>query len=225
MNSRNCPTCNKLLTYKSKQKFNIALTKNSSCNLCQLNRIRGLGGARSEESKRKISIANKGRIHSKEARENMSKAQLNRSKIPPEVGRKISAALKGRPKSAAHKEKLRLAKIKDLRNKYGNKLGPNYNKTACVIFEEINNKLNWKGLHAENGGEYSIGGYFLDYYEPTINLVIEYDEPDHKYKRAKDIEKQCNVINKLNCKFLRITKDTNINDLLSILKENSLCQE
>ena len=41
-------------------------------------------------------------------------------------------------------------------------------------------------MHAENIGEFCIKelGYFLDYYEPNLNLVIEWNEKQHFNKNG-----------------------------------------
>ena len=68
--------------------------------------------------------------------------------------------------------------------------------------------MQWDGQHAENGGEYCIKelGYWVDYYEPTLNLVIEYDEPYHsrKINQIKDLARQKEIEEYLGCKFYRI---------------------
>lgn len=65
-------------------------------------------------------------------------------------------------------------------------------------------------VHATNGGEHHIKelGYFLDYYEPNLNLVIEWDEPSHYYcggkLTSKDKLRQEEIRHYLKCKFVRI---------------------
>lgn len=84
----------------------------------------------------------------------------------------------------------------------------NYNKQACRIFDEINKELDWNGQHAENGGEYHINklGYSVDYYEPNLNIVIEYDEPYHKKQIEKDKIRQLKIQKHLGCKFYRLSE-------------------
>ena len=112
--------------------------------------------------------------------------------------------------SEESKEKIRLSTIKYIESL------PNYNGTkaryshkACEYINKLNKEKNWKLQHAENGGEYSISGYFVDGYDKEKNIVFEYDEPKH-YKdvinnilKDKDIKRQENIINKLNCQFWR----------------------
>ena len=72
-------------------------------------------------------------------------------------------------------------------------------------------------------------GYLLDYYEPNMNLIIEWDEERHYYRtgtlKEKDIKRQNNLINKLNCHFYRIrekTKEVYKVDNLSIDYTNNI---
>ena len=84
---------------------------------------------------------------------------------------------------------------------------PNYNTDACNTFEEINKEFGWDGRHAENGGEIQVRGWFLDYYEPTQNIAIEFDEPYHDMRtkrKEKDIVKEKEILEELNCKFYRL---------------------
>lgn len=88
---------------------------------------------------------------------------------------------------------------------------PAYNSKACQIFEQINKEFGWNGQHAENGGEFEVLGYFVDYYEPNLNIVIEYDEPHHTQTRhiKRDKKKQLAITENLGCKFYRIQEGEN----------------
>ncbi len=96
---------------------------------------------------------------------------------------------------------------------YVNFRSPNYNKDACKFFDKLNEYLGWKGLHAENEGEHSVLGYFLDYYEPELNLVIEWDEQHHYDKignlKEKDKNRQQEIEGYLSCNFYRIKENRN----------------
>ncbi len=164
-----------------------------------------LGKNHTQESKDKISLANKDQEYNK------SRLGVIESK---EAKFKRSQKLKGRKPgfidkqhNASTKLKMRLKRLADLEEKCGfDWSSPNYNKKACKLFEKINEELNWDGQHAERRGEFKILGYFLDFYEKTKNIVIEFDEKRHEYpkQKQKDLHKQKEVIEKLNCKFFRI---------------------
>lgn len=111
-------------------------------------------------------------------------------------------------KSPVVRKKMRIKRLEQLKN--GDSV-PSFNKNACQYFDELNKKNGWKGQHALNGGEKMIAGYSVDYYEPRLNMVIEWDEPHH-YKggqlREEDVIRQRNIINEVQCKFYRIKQNT-----------------
>lgn len=89
-------------------------------------------------------------------------------------------------------------------------LFPNYNINSIPIIEEYGRVNGYKFQHAENGGEYFVEGlgYYLDGYDIENNVVIEIDELHHFDKSGnlnkKDIIRQNKIVEKLNCKFIRI---------------------
>lgn len=82
--------------------------------------------------------------------------------------------------------------------------------------EESLKPFNIKGIK-----QYHILSYRIDYYIPSLNIAIEYDENDHKnytYEqhegRQKEIEKE------LNCKFIRVSdKNTNSYNVGLVIKD------
>jgi hypothetical protein len=115
------------------------------------------------------------------------------------------------------KEKIRISTIKYIENL------PNYNGTkaryshkACEYINKLNNEKHWNLQHAENGGEISICGYFVDGYDKDLNIIFEYDEGYHYQDKEnnilkdKDIKRQQNIINKLNCEFWRYNEYLNL---------------
>ena len=122
----------------------------------------------------------------------------------------IISTWKDKRLSEEMKEKIRISTIKYIENL------PNYNGTkaryshkACEYINKLNKEKNWNLQHAENGGEYSICGYFVDGYDKERNIVFEYDESVHYLDKQnnllknKDIQRQQNIINKLHCEFWR----------------------
>src|SRR4029077_10823087 len=67
-----------------------------------------IGKKLTPETRAKISIAHRGRIHSAESRANMSKAHKGQGQTP-EVLEKMAAARRGKPMSAEHKAKISAA--------------------------------------------------------------------------------------------------------------------
>ena len=102
----------------------------------------------------------------------------------------------------------------------GTLIWPNYNRTACQIFDQLEKDIGWNGIYATKGKEKRIGRFWVDYYEPSQNIVIEYDEPYH-YKngklREKDKIRQKWIENRIGCKFYRITISTKYEQLKNIL--------
>lgn len=119
----------------------------------------------------------------------------------------------GRKLSIESKIKRRINRIKDLKI-FNSHFHPSYNKEACGYFQLLNMFNGWNGKHALNGGEYHIDGldYWVDYYEPNLNLVLEWDEKYH-YKggklRERDLIRQEQIKKHLGCNFYRIKKLTN----------------
>lgn len=102
---------------------------------------------------------------------------------------------KGKHLSKKDKRNKRLAKIKRIE-----KIGPcrpGFNIKACEYFRQFDEEHNTKGHYAlYGGGEYKVKelGYFLDYINFDLKLIIEWDEKSHYHKngklRKKDIIRQ-----------------------------------
>lgn len=107
------------------------------------------------------------------------------------------------------KQKLCFLSIKRIEDRCGH-VFPFYNIKACVLFDYLNAMMDWCGVYAENDGEFYIKelGYWADYYEPSLDLMIEWDEKHH-YNidgtlKEKDIQRQKEIMDFLGCKFFRI---------------------
>lgn len=134
----------------------------------------------------------------------------------------ISKSLVGRVFSKEWTENISKAHRKRLSSKLrGSNRNPRYNLGACKLFDSLNQILGWNGQHGTNGGEFYISelGYWLDYYEPTHNIVIEYDEVHHKRRKlkAKDRLRQARIENVLDCKFYRVVGGQTTANVLSML--------
>ena len=137
----------------------------------------------SEETKLKISQANK--------------------------GKKGSTHFLGKKHSTETKKKMRVSRLKYL--KLTNNVFPNYNFEACKIIDGYGKKHGYKFQHAMNGGEFHIKklGYFVDGYDKEKNVVIEYYEKRHKYREKRDKMRENEIKNYLNCEFIVINEGDN----------------
>jgi hypothetical protein len=63
----------------------------------------------------------------------------------------------------------------------GDQLTPNYNTNGCNYFKKFDEENNTSGKHAMNGGELHVKelGYFLDYINYDLKIIIEWDEKRH----------------------------------------------
>lgn len=74
--------------------------------------------------------------------------------------------------------------------------------------------------------------YKIDYYIPSLNIAIEYDESEHKnYTYDQHIGRQKEIEEKLDCKFIRVndenTNDYNVGYVIKEIMErgNNICKE
>lgn len=114
------------------------------------------------------------------------------------------------------KRKLRISTMKWVSEKRNNGLQvvPGWNPKACDLFEKFDKINNTLGHHARNGGEYYIKelGYWVDYINHDLKLIIEYDESHHERQKEKDKYRQQEIESFYkDYKFVRI-KDTDLID-------------
>jgi hypothetical protein len=95
-------------------------------------------------------------------------------------------------------------------NKYGElffKYCPKYNPLSLIEFDKISEELNINIQHALNGGEKKFQRYWVDGYIESKNIIIEWDEKQHKYNKLKDDKRQKWIEEKFGCTFIRIEQD------------------
>lgn len=178
-----CRKCDQPKTFKNQNSYNANKKKNSICIKC------------------------KHKEHSNKLRGKKRMPFSDQWKRNLAIGHKNSDVWKKSMNTPEYKEKHRRKMIKLIKQ---NKSKVGYNPKACEVFEFINGCLQWSGLHAQNGKEQSIDVFFLDYYEPTLNLAIEWDEKDHKKpsRQKRDWMKQKIVTETLGCEFYRVDDTT-----------------
>jgi hypothetical protein len=206
--TRNCPTCKKILFYSCDYRRKTAEKLKSTCRSC---------------SGKRLSRNNVGRIHSEHTKKLLSEQRLGNKnpmfgvKRPSYIGQIISQRniklWTGRKHTTETLQKMRESALKRVIQDRGS---ISYNNKACQIFDEINKTLNWNGRHALNGNEHQVLGYSVDYYEPTLNIVIEYDEKFHDNQSEKDVIRQKKITDHLNCKFYRIKYTDNWRDIIKL---------
>jgi hypothetical protein len=151
--SKTCPKCGNIVYYKTKGAYWANKNKNSKCLNCKYK----------EQSEKTRGM--KRPPFSDEWKRNIT------------IGHKKSKVWKASMNTPEYKEKHRQKMIRLIKE---NKSKVGYNPKACDVFDFINEKLRWSGLHAKNGKEQAIDTFFLDYYDPIKNIVIEWDEKHHK---------------------------------------------
>lgn len=168
----------------------------------------------SQESKNKMSTSHKGISFNEDHKRKISKAQKGR--ISPMKGKTHSLETKqkmsksnSKPKPIGFNKTMRLCVLKRIENLSG-QVTPNYNPQACKLINEYGKQNGYNFQHAENGGEFYIKelGYWVDGYDKEKNIVIEVDEKYHfdfnGNLKNKDITRQKEIENHLQCEFIRI---------------------
>lgn len=90
----------------------------------------------------------------------------------------------------------------------------NVNPRETEYFSSLERLTGWDGVFYGKNTEQTLLeiGYFVDYYEPTLNIVVEYDEPKH-YRcgklRERDVVRMHNIKTSLKCRFFRFNEKDN----------------
>lgn len=200
--TRNCPKCQSKIVYNSPIGCYKAKRRNSICNAC---------AARDQ--------------YTIEKQKKMIRGLRKKSKSDSWAMR----VAKTRKKNGTYivtediREKHRINKINRMIAD-GTLIWPNYNRKACLIFDKLEKDMGWNGLYATKGKEKRIGRFWVDYYEPSKNIVIEYDEPYHYNKngelRENDKKRQGWIEQRTGCKFFRININTKYEQFKNILLRN-----
>lgn len=128
-----------------------------------------MGRKHSFETKQKLSTIARGRPASFKGRHHTEKTKQILSEIA-----------KNRPAHII--EKYRIQRVKFIEAHGGNK---SFNPIACAAFDALNTRFEWNGIHAKNGGEKILSGYYLDYFNEPEKICIEWDEVGHFSQKRK----------------------------------------
>ena len=210
---RECPSCGKVLKYTSKCSYRDATKRNSLCNVCCQVKLYDP----SDELKRECPKCEK--VLEYTTRAGYRYGLKNKSTCyecvekTDDFREKISKLKKGNTISKKGKRNMRLGAIKRIENTKlnGGQMKPNYNPNSISILEQKSKELEIYDLqHAENGGEFYIKelGYWVDGYSKEKNVVIEYYEKYHDKQTEKDLIRQKEIQDFLNCQFIIIKEIT-----------------
>lgn len=150
-------------------------------------------------------------------------SQIGEYKINRRVGggknqAKESNGMWGKKHSEETKTKIRIKRTSRF-NTTG--ISPRINPIACKVIDEYGKQMGYEFQHGMNGGEYYIEelGYYVDGYDSINNVVVEYDELYHQQPKQKELDsiRQQQIIEKLNCKFVRLVEQKDGSILYNIL--------
>jgi hypothetical protein len=169
-----------------------------------------------------ISIGKKGKGFSVEHRNSLSLAK--KGKTSPKKGLSL-IEICGEENAKKVKKKQRIARINAIEERYG-QVFPAYNIRACRFFEQFDRDFNTKGQHGTSSGEYYIKelGYWLDYINFGLNLIIEWDEEVHYdvdgNLEMRDVQRQKEIQEHFpDFRFVRIREKFQEEEVDCLLKE------
>lgn len=202
---RKCPQCNGEIYYNDIYNRNRSFKENKQCkSCCKIGDKNGrfgkgflISGIKHPMYKKHHSDKSKLQMSLKRKKYCLTHPELNPSKRA-DVNAKKSILLTGKnnpmwgkcgnknPMWGKHfkhsdetKKQMRIRRINEIIDKHGFCF-PNFNKKSIEYFKSLEKENGWNGIYIGKNKEYLIEnlGYFVDYYEPNLNIVVEYDEHD-----------------------------------------------
>lgn len=86
------------------------------------------------------------------------------------------------------------------------------------FFEDLKEALQSIGIQVEE--QYPVLNYRVDGYIESLNLAIEYDDAYHVYKKHEDELRQKEIVEELDCKFIRLSeRNSNAKNIGIVFKE------
>lgn len=162
-----------------------------------------------------------GKHHNEDTKKILSKPKTLEHKIKLSISLKgKKSKLKGKVISDESRRKMRISAINRIKRDrcVESSMCPSVNKKETSYFEILDKDRGWDGIfYLKNGKKEQFFikelGYFVDYYEPKLNIVVEYDETSHYNEdwslKEKDVIRQNEIIDNLKCKFYRYNASLN----------------
>ena len=93
---------------------------------------------------------------------------------------------------------MRLSALKTISDTYfnGGPVVPHIGKTETKVLDALQVA---SGVVIDR--QYSVGGFFLDGYVKDLNLAVEFDEREHRYKKTRDEFRRSEIRRELGCDF------------------------
>jgi len=185
--TRICPRCKTVIQYTKRKSKYRADRINGMCRRCAVS---------------KTGLSNIGKYVSIKTRRRMSLAQCRSTNINP---------FKGKHHTDETKRKMRIMACNRVLQYQRNNNGRinNVGKQEGKYFDKLEKRFGWDGIYYKKSNKQfliSNLGYFVDYYEPHLNIVVEYDEPSHYRKGLllqKDIKRMEEIKSNMKCQFWR----------------------
>jgi hypothetical protein len=216
---RICPRCNSIIIYISYQGYWGANKRKTLCSNCRIIIRKEIKDkqcwSRECSCGRKIIYKEKWLLNRaiKQKFTTCKKCRMVGKIFSDERKEKIRQSKLHNPNQKETSRKMRISAQKRIKNRFGI-CHPNFNIRACHYFDKLEKEKMWNGKYATKTGEHYIDGlgYFVDYYEPNLNIVVEYDKRKHfvggKLK-LKDMERMNEIKTNLHCKFFRYNEMEN----------------
>jgi very-short-patch-repair endonuclease len=209
---RKCPTCNNDIKYNRRCNYLKADRNKCRCKKCYT-KDTNRGRFPTECARRNMSAAHKGKKHTEST---LQKMRGNNNGMYGVYRCGEQNPFYGKKHTEETRKKMRLAMCKKIvqKNKETGQIA-NVNPNETKYFTKLDREMEWNGIFYGKSSEQHLLdiGYFVDYYEPTLNIVVEYDELRH-YRcgklRSRDVERMNNIKTALGCRFLRYNEKTGL---------------
>jgi len=159
------------------------------------------------EVRRKNSENSKGKSQSEEHKRKLSKIRKGKptwnkgKKMSDEWRNRVGKNFLDKKHTSKTKKKMRYSSIQRIEEQFLNNepLTPCIGKEERLFLNEVESILNTK-VHRQ----FSVSGFFVDGYIPKLNLAFEFDEEINHKDVSKDLQRQQEIEESLNCKFFRV---------------------